>query len=128
MDARWTVTAKVQGRYLVVPDQNSGYQAWLADEDHFFHIIATYWERQRQSNLLFVHYNDLKSDLSGEMHRIADFLDIAVPEALWDDVVGRCTFESMRTNSDKVGPFDMMFEGGAEGFLFKASTDAGAMS
>jgi aryl sulfotransferase len=100
-------------------DVHSFFNSWLADEDLFFHIIATYWERRQQNNLLCVHYNDLKLDLSGEMHRIADFLGIEVPEKLWDDVVGRCTFESMRKNSEKVGPFEIMFEGGAEGFLFK---------
>jgi aryl sulfotransferase len=68
-----------------------------------------------------VHYNDLKFDLSSEMHRIADFLRIDVPDSLWDDMVERCTFESMRENTDKVGPLDLMFEGGAEGFLFKGT-------
>ncbi len=94
---------------------------WLANDDNFFHIVSSYWERRGQANLLFVHYADLKSDLGAEMHRIADFLGIEVPEALWDDVVHRCTFESMRENGEKVGPFDMMFEGGAKGFLFKGT-------
>ena len=44
-----------------------------------------------------------------------------MPEAQWDDVVDRCTFETMRENGDKVGPFDMMFEGGAKGFIFKGT-------
>jgi len=30
-------------------------------------------------NILFVHYNDLKADLEGEMRRIARFLEIEVP-------------------------------------------------
>ena len=102
-------------------DLHAFFDAWLADDDSFFHIVATYWERAQQSNLLFVHYNDLKADLSGEMRRIAAFLEIDVPEAQWADVVDRCTFESMRSHADKVGPFDMMFEGGAEGFLFKGT-------
>jgi len=102
-------------------DVHAFYDGWLADDDHFFHIIASYWERRQQSNLLLVHYNDLKADLSGEMRRIAGFLGIDVPEAQWSDVVDRCTFESMRGNADKVGPFEMIFEGGAEGFLFKGT-------
>lgn len=102
-------------------DIHAFFDRWLEDEDNLFHIIATFWERRGRSNLLFTHYNDLKADLSGEMHRIADFLDIDVPEAMWDGAVERCTFESMRANGDKIGPFDMMFEGGAEGFLFKGT-------
>jgi len=102
-------------------DIHAFFDKWVADEDHFFHIIATYWARRQQSNMLFVHYHDLKADLSGEMHRIADFLEIDVPEALWEDVVDRCTFESMRESGDKVGPFDILFEGGVKGFIFKGT-------
>jgi aryl sulfotransferase len=102
-------------------DIHSAFDEWLAADDHFLHIIATYWERRTQSNVLLVHFNDLKSDLAGEMHRIAAFLELGVPEAQWDDVVARCTFESMRENADKVGPFDLIFEGGAKGFLFKGT-------
>jgi aryl sulfotransferase len=94
---------------------------WLADDEAFFHIIGTYWERRAQPNVQLVHFNDLKADLSGEMRRIAEFLAIDVPEAQWETVVARCTFDSMRENADKVAPFDMMFEGGAKGFLFKGT-------
>ena len=102
-------------------DIHAFFDRWLSDDDHFFHIIATYWERREQSNLLFVHYNDLKANLSAEMRRIADFLDIEVPASLWEKVVGRCTFESMRENDDMLGPLDVMFEGGTKGFIFKGT-------
>lgn len=102
-------------------DIHAFFDRWLADEDQFFHIIATYWERRPQSNMLFVHYNDLKADLSTEMLRIADFLDIQVATALWDGVVDRCTFEYMRENPNLLGPLDIMFEGGTKGFLFKGT-------
>jgi len=55
------------------------------------------------------------------MHRIADFLGIDVPAAQWNDVVDRCTFESMRENGEKIGPIEMRFEGGAKGFIFKGT-------
>ncbi|HIK85342.1 MAG: sulfotransferase domain-containing protein, partial [Myxococcales bacterium] len=102
-------------------DIHAFFDRWLADDDHFFHIIATYWERREQSNLLFVHFNDLKTDLSAEMRRIADFLDVDVPASLWETVVDRCTFESMRENDDMLGPLDIMFEGGTKGFIFKGT-------
>ena len=102
-------------------DLHAFFDRWLADDDHFFHIIATYWERRKQSNILFLHFNDLKADLSGEMRRIADFLGIDVPISLWDQVVDRCTFESMRENDEMLGPLDVMFEGGTKGFIFKGT-------
>jgi aryl sulfotransferase len=102
-------------------DLHGFFDRWLSDDDQFFHIVATYWELEKRSNVLFVHYADLKSDLSGEMHRIADFLDIEVPAAQWNDVVDRCTFEFMRENGEKIGPIEMRFEGGAKGFIFKGT-------
>jgi len=102
-------------------DLHAFFERRLADEDHFFHIIASYWERRQRPNLLFVHYNDLKQDLSAEMHRIADFLGIEVPTSRWDEAVDRCTFESMRENKEMLGPLDAMFEGGTRGFIFKGT-------
>jgi aryl sulfotransferase len=102
-------------------DIHDFFDKWIANDDNFLHIVETYWERRDAPNVLLVHFNDLKSDLSGEMRRIAAFLDLDVPEAQWDDVVERCTFESMRGDSEKIGPFEILFEGGAEGFLFKGT-------
>ncbi len=68
-----------------------------------------------------MHFADLKSDLDGEMRRIAEFLDIEVDAALWPAVVERCTFEGMRGRAEEIGDFSQMFEGGAEGFLFKGT-------
>jgi len=102
-------------------DIHGFFDRWLADDDQFFHIVGSYWERRQQPNMLLLHYRDLKSDLSAKMHRVADFLGIDVPDALWDDVVERCTFESMRENGEQIGPIDTMFEGGAKGFIFKGT-------
>jgi hypothetical protein len=43
-----------------------------------------------------VHYNDLKADLSGEMKRIAAFLGIETPAALWPELVEAATFDKMK--------------------------------
>ncbi len=102
-------------------DVHSFFDRWLENDDQFFRIISTYWERRDRSNLLLVHYADLKADLSAEMHRIEDFLGLDVPAAKWDEVVERCTFESMRENGERLGPIDMMFEDGAKGFIFKGT-------
>ena len=67
-----------------------------------------------------VHYNDLKSDLSGEMRRIATFLNIDVPPTLWPETVERCTFEAMRNDASRMGSFDL-FKDGIKGFIFKGT-------
>lgn len=103
-------------------DVHAFFVEWLADGDTFFNLVATYWSRRSQRNVIFVHYNDLKADLEGEMRRLAEFLDIEVPMRSWPVVVERCTFESMRARDREIGGFDKIFEGGIESFLFKGTT------
>jgi aryl sulfotransferase len=101
-------------------DYRRFFYQWL-DENNFFDVVASYWARRDRKNLLFVHYNDLKTDLAGEMRRVAAFLDIALDAAAWPAVVERCTFEGMRRADTRIGNFEMAFEGGIEGFLFKGT-------
>jgi aryl sulfotransferase len=104
---------------------------WDGDVHGFFAVwlpmlgllehVATFWEHRRDPNVLLVHYNDLKADLAGEMRRVADFLDVAVPAAKWPAVVERCTFASMQARGEEIGRFERFFEGGAKSFLFKGT-------
>jgi len=102
-------------------DYKGYFRNWLDSGNNFFEVVASYWAHRGQPNLLFVHFNDLKADLEGEMRRIAAFLDIELDEADWPAVVERCTFEGMRRDGDKVGPMDQAFEGGIEGFIYKGT-------
>jgi aryl sulfotransferase len=101
-------------------DYHRAYEQWMEDAFHFAHI-RSFWERRNDPRICFVHFNDLKADLAGEMRRIARFLDITVPEALWPAVVARCTFDAMRARSEEIGEFEVAFEGGAKSFLFKGT-------
>jgi aryl sulfotransferase len=101
-------------------DVHGFFADWLADGLHFQHIDS-FWQRRDDPRVLFVHFNDLKADLGGEMRRIAAFLEIDVPDAAWPAVVERCTFESMRERGPEIGPFEVAFEGGAKSFLFKGT-------
>jgi aryl sulfotransferase len=101
-------------------DYHRYFRTWL-DNNNFFDIVASYWARRGEPNLLFVHYNDMKGDLALEMRRVAEFLDIEVPESKWPAVVERCTFEAMRQSGKTITDFDRGFEGGTEGFLFKGT-------
>jgi len=102
-------------------DVHGFFAAWIAEASLLMHV-AGFWERRGASNLLLVHYNDLKKDLAGEMRRIAEFLGIRVPEAAWPAAAERCTFDAMRARGDEIGTF-ALFEGGARSFLFKGSND-----
>jgi aryl sulfotransferase len=101
------------------PWEQDGYPYW----SHHHHA-RTYWDDRHLPNLLFVHYNDLKADLEGEMRRIARFLDIDVPEEKWPMLADAATFASMKRDTDILGPeMGIIFEGGADRFLYKGTND-----
>jgi aryl sulfotransferase len=86
----------------------------------YFEFENTYWRERRRSNLLFVHYADLKADLEGEMHLIGDFLGIETPAALMRELAGAATFEAMKRDGDMLAPaLKLAFDRGAERFLHK---------
>ena len=95
--------------------------AWWLDSLIFFDHISSWWEHHGEPNVLFVHFNDLKSDLDGQMRRIATFLDIPIDEAMWPTQVDRCTFAGMKARPDDIAEFETHFIGGAETFLFKGT-------
>jgi len=101
-------------------DYHGYFRHWLV-ENNFFDVVSSYWALRDEPNLLFVHYNDMKTDLAGEMHRVAEFLDIDLESGQWPTVVERCTFEGMRRADKRIGDFERAFDGGIEGFLFKGT-------
>ncbi len=88
----------------------------------FFHFEKTWWDERHRSNVLLVHYNDLKQDLSSEMQRIADFLSIAVAPDLWTQLVDVAGFEAMRRDAEVLmGSTAAIFQGGASRFFHKGT-------
>ena len=84
----------------------------------FFGFEETFWRERHRPNLLFVHYNDLKEDLAGEMRRIADFLNIAIPPAVMPSLVEAARFEAMKKDGDALIPkFKKVFDRGADRFI-----------
>jgi aryl sulfotransferase len=101
-------------------DYRRYFREWL-EQNNYFEVVASYWARRVEPNLLFVHYNDMKADLAGQMRRVAEFLDIELDADQWPAAVERCTFEGMRRAEGKVGNFEQAFEGGIKRFLFKGT-------
>jgi aryl sulfotransferase len=62
------------------------------------------WARRRQPNVVLVHYDDLASDLEGEMRRLAAHLGIAVAETKWPDLVRAAGFSAMRAGAATTAP------------------------
>ena len=94
---------------------------WWLDERILFDHISSWWEHHGEANMLFVHFNDLKADLDGQMRRIAGFLDIPIDETMWPTQVERCTFAGMKARPDDIAEFESQFIGGADTFLYKGT-------
>ncbi len=102
-------------------DVHEFFATWLASAA-LLHHVASFWKLRERPNVLFVHFADLKRDLAGEMRRVAAFLEIDVPAALWPAAVARCTFAAMKARADEIGTF-WNFEGGAQSFFFQGTND-----
>lgn len=105
-------------------------ERWSGDMDELFDEWATFaspidhlaswWPLRHESFVLFMHYNDLKTDIEGEMRRLAAFLEIEVPEEHWPATVERCGLSQMRDDPDNA-TLELAFEGGATSFFFQGT-------
>jgi aryl sulfotransferase len=90
----------------------------------FFHAEQSWWDQQHRANVLLVHYNDLKTDLAGEMRRVADFLDIRVAPDFWPALVEAAGFEAMRREGTALmGSLTAIFQGGSSRFFHKGMNE-----
>ena len=100
------------------------WREWMDKDGHpfwpFWENIRAWWQLRTLPNILFVHFNDLKRDMPGEMRRIAQFLHIPIDEARWADILEYCSFDWMKKNASKSVPLGGAFwGGGAEVFINK---------
>jgi aryl sulfotransferase len=90
----------------------------------YFDFQKSYWKERRQPWLLMVHYNDLKTDLAGEMRRIADFLDIVVADDVMAGLVEAAGFAAMKAQGEALLPnIRRHFDNGPDRFLFKGANE-----
>lgn len=99
---------------------------WMDKDGHpfwpFWENIRAWWQLRTLPNILFIHFNDLKRDMSGEMRRIAQFLDIPIDETRWTDIQEYCSFDWMKKNAARSVPLGGAFwDGGAEVFINKGT-------
>jgi len=97
--------------------ERDGYPFWSLWEN-----VRSWWAVRDLPNVLLVHYANLKRDLSGEMQRVARFLDIAIHEAEWPALIEHCTFDYMKKHAANAAPLGgAIWEGGADSFIFKGT-------
>ncbi|MBX3002156.1 MAG: sulfotransferase domain-containing protein [Caldilineaceae bacterium] len=103
-----------------------GWFAWESEGYPWWgnlHHTQSWWNYRHLPNILFVHYNDLSADLTGEMRRIAAFLGISLPEESLPGMLQILTLDAMREeavrNEDPNRPSS--FKDGARTFFFKGT-------
>lgn len=81
---------------------------------------ATCWPHRDLPNVELFHYSDMLADLSGQVQRLADYLEIALTSDELAHVVHETTFDQMK---EKFKPMDEMlktaFKGGSDAFIYK---------
>jgi aryl sulfotransferase len=105
--------------YFLTWLEKDGFPLWS-----FWNLVRSWWNVRNLPNVYHVHYSNLKADLSGEMRRIADFLEIDVAPDKFDDAVEHCTFDWMKQNAESTAPaYGVVFEGGANTFINKGTNN-----
>lgn len=102
-----------------LPDQSDG-RPFLS----YFEFEKTYFDDRHRSNLLFVHYNDLKADLVGEMMRIADFIGVSVTRTEVEQLATAAEFSTMQKEGAALIPdVAKNFDGGAQRLFHRGSNE-----
>lgn len=100
------------------------FNEWL-DKDgfpfwSFWEYMNSWWPYRNLPNVHFIHFQNLKDDLAGEIKKIAAFLDIPIHDENFDAIIKHCSFDYMKKNAVKSTPLGGIFwDGGAETFINK---------
>lgn len=108
------------------PDVLAYFRHWLAHDGapywSFWENTRTWWGIRDLTNMLLLHFEDLKGDLPGEMRRIAAFLGIAPSPEIWAKIEEHVTFAYMRANAAAVVPGGgALWRGGTDTFVNKGT-------
>ena len=65
----------------------------------FFKHLLSFWNRRQDaSNLLIVHYEEMKKDLPGVIRKVASFLDVTINEEDIPRLCNHLSFDEMKVN------------------------------
>ncbi len=66
-----------------------------------FGFLAAWWALRRESNVLLVHFSDMKRDHEGSVRRIADFLGFEPSAEQWPKILEYTSFPWMKRHEHK---------------------------
>ena len=68
------------------------------------HHVTTAWQRRRDRNVLLLHYADMKTDLVGEMRRLAATLGVPLTAARAKELTREAGLDRMRARAGEIAP------------------------
>lgn len=66
-----------------------------------FGCIGGWWPLRHRSNVLMMHFSELKADHEGSIRKIAAFLGLDPTPEQWPAILEHCSFEWMKAHEDK---------------------------
>jgi aryl sulfotransferase len=98
------------------------WREWLDRDGHpfwpFWENVRSWWQIRELENVKLIHFANLKRDMTEEMRRIAEFLEIPINESQWELILEHCSFDWMKKHAAKSVPLGGAFwDGGAEVFI-----------
>jgi aryl sulfotransferase len=97
--------------------ESEGYPFWGN-----MHHTQSWWNYRHLENILFVHYNDLLTDLPHEMQRMARFLGIPISDEAVARLLPALSLEAMRQGGEQTLPGPVwVWKDGAQTFYYRGT-------
>jgi len=88
----------------------------------YWENISSWWKIRDEQNVLLLHFSNLKKDPEHEIKRIADYLEITVPNELWPTILKHSSFEYMKEHAEDIVPGGGKYwVGGPQTFIHKGT-------
>jgi hypothetical protein len=101
----WFELWSVPRAALFRPDFESFYAEIIDSSDMhangFFSFLNAWWPLRDKSNVLFLHFSDMKRDHEGSIRKIAKFLEVELTGDQWAKVLEFTSFAWMKQHEDK---------------------------
>jgi len=108
------------------PDIRQYYHDWLDRDGYpswpFWSHVQSWWNIRHLPNVLLIHFDNLKTDLTQAIRKIAQFLDIEIDSMAWPQIIEHCGFDYMKLNVAKaVGAGAALFADGGNSLVNKGT-------
>lgn len=102
---------------------NDVFESWM-DFGSWYNNVKSWWPHIENNNILWLRFEDMKSDLESNIDTILKFLDWTITEQQRKHVLSYCSFDWMKANTEKftrqLGSDKPLFKPG--GFIRKGKT------